>query len=53
MRELKYEVGVIAPNFLLNLLLVKMSENSSRKADFQGKNKKDPSDNGKELIEYF
>ena len=29
---------VIAPNFLLNLLLVKMSEKSSTKADFWGKN---------------
>ena len=46
MREFKYGVGVIAQNFLLNLLLVKMSEKSSRKADFRGKNKKDPSDNG-------
>ena len=46
MREFKYGVGVIAPNFLLNLLLVKMSEKSSTKADFWGKNKKDTSDNG-------
>ena len=46
MRELKYEVGVIAPNFLLNLLLVKMSEKASTKADFWGKNLKDVSDNG-------
>ena len=46
MREFKYGVGVIAPNFLLNLLLVKMSKKSSTKADFRGKNKKDPSDNG-------
>ena len=46
MREFKYGVGVIAQNFLLNLLLVKMSEKSSTKADFWGKNKKDTSDNG-------
>ena len=46
MREFKYGVGVIAPNFLLNLLLVKMSEKSSTKADFRGKNQKDMSDNG-------
>ena len=46
MREFKYGVGVIAPNFLLNLLLVKMSEKSSTKADFRGKNKKDMSDDG-------
>ena len=45
MREFKYGVGVIAPNFLLHLLLVKMSEKSSTKADFRGKNKKDMSDN--------
>ena len=49
MREFKYGVGVIAPNFLLNLLLVKMSEKSSTKADFQGKTQKDMSDNGKSL----
>ena len=46
MREFKYGVGVIAPNFLLNLLLVKMSEKSSTKADFRGKNQKDMSDDG-------
>ena len=46
MREFKYGVGVIAPNFLLNLLLVKMSEKSSTKADFWCKKKKDMSDNG-------
>ena len=46
MREFKYGVGVIAPNFLLNLLLVKMSEKSSTKADFRVKTKKDTSDNG-------
>ena len=41
MREFKYEVGVIDPIFLLNLLIVKMSEKSSTKADFRGKNQKD------------
>ena len=46
MREFKYGVGVIAPNFLLNLLLVKMSEKSSTKADFWSKNQKDMSDDG-------
>ena len=46
MREFKYGVGVIAPNFLLNLLLVKMSQKSSMKANFRGKNQKDMSDNG-------
>ena len=46
MREFKYGVGVIAPIFLFNLLLVKMSEKSSTKADFWGKNKKDMSNNG-------
>ena len=46
MREFKYGVGVIAPNFLLNLLLVKMSQKSSMKANFWGKNQKDMSDNG-------
>ena len=40
MREFKYGVGVIAPNFLLNLLLVKMSQKSSMKANFGGKNQK-------------
>ena len=50
MREFKYGVGVIAPNFLLNLLLVKMSEKSSTKADFRGKNQKDMSDNGNESV---
>ena len=47
MREFKYGVRVIASNFLLNLLLVKMSEKSSTKADFRGKNKKDMSDDGR------
>ena len=46
MRKFKYGVGVIAPNLLLNLLLVKMSEKSSAKADFRGENQKDMSDNG-------
>ena len=46
MREFKYGVGVIAPNFLLNLLLVKMSEKSLTKADFWSKNQKDMSDDG-------
>ena len=46
MREFKYGIGVIDPNFLLNLLLVKMSEKSLSKADFRRKNKKDMSDNG-------
>ena len=49
MREFKYGVGVIAPNFLLNLLLVKMSEKSSTKADFRGKNQKDMSHDGTEF----
>ena len=46
MREFKYGVGVIAPNFLLNLLLVKMSEKSLTKADFWSKNPKDMSHDG-------
>ena len=46
MREFTFGVGVIAPNFLLNLLLVKMSDKSSTKADFRGKNQKDMSDDG-------
>ena len=45
MGEFKFGVGVIAQIFF-NLLLVKMSEKSSTKADFWGKNKKDTSDNG-------
>ena len=53
MREFKYGVGVIAPIFLLNLLLVKMSEKSSTKADFRGKNQKDMSHDGTMLIEAF
>ena len=43
MREFKYGVGVIATIFLLNLLLVKLSEKSSTKTDFRGKNQKDMS----------
>ena len=46
MREFKYGVGVIATIFLLNLLLVKMSEKSSTKTDFRGKNQKDMSHDG-------
>ena len=46
MREFKYGVGVIAPNFLLNLLLVKMSKKSLTKADFQRKKQKDMSNDG-------
>ena len=46
MREFKYGIGVIAQNFLLNLLLVKMSKKISTKADFRGKNQKDMSDDG-------
>ena len=46
MREFKYGVGVIATIFLLNLLLVKLSEKSSTKTDFRGKNQKDMSDDG-------
>ena len=45
MGEFKFGVGVIAHIFF-NLLLVKMSEKSSTKADFQGKTQKDMSDNG-------
>lgn len=46
MREFKYGVGVIVPNFLLDLLLVKMSKKPLTKADFQSKNQKDMSGNG-------
>ena len=53
MREFKYGVGVIAPNFLLNLLLVKMSEKSLTKADFQSKNQKDMSGDGRVGIRKF
>ena len=51
MRKFKYGVVVIAPNLLLNLLLVKMSEKSSTKADFRGENQKDMSDNGSPIAE--
>ena len=47
MREFKYGVGVIATIFLLNLLLVKLSEKSSTKTDFRGKNQKDMSHDGR------
>ena len=50
MSEFKHEVGVIAPNFLLNLLLVKMSEKSLTKADFRSKNPKDMSNGGTPLL---
>ena len=50
MREFKYGVGVIAPNFLLNLLLVEMSEKSLKKADFGIKNQKYMSDDGINII---
>jgi len=50
MREFKYGVGVIAQNFLLNLLLVKMSEKSSMKTNFRGKNQKDMSHDGNFVI---
>ena len=46
MREFKYVVGVIATVFLLNLLLVKLSEESSTKTDFRGKKQKDMSHDG-------
>ena len=49
MREFKYGVGVIAQKFLLNLLLVKMSEKSLTKADFRSKNQKDMSDDGNRI----
>ena len=52
MREFKYGVGVIATIFLLNLLLVKLSEKSSTKTDFRGKNQKDMSHDGSSQI-YF
>ena len=50
MREFNYGVGVIAANFLLNLELVKMSDKLSTKDDFWGKNKKDTSDNGSQIV---
>ena len=46
MREFKCGVGVIAPIFLLNLLLVKMSEKSLTQADFRSKKQKDMSGDG-------
>ena len=46
MRKFKYGVVVIAPNLLLNLLLVKMSEKSLTKADFRSKNQKDTMSGG-------
>ena len=51
MREFKYGVGVIAQNFLLNLLLVKMSEKSLKKADFRSKKQKDMSNDGIQFAE--
>ena len=51
MREFKYGVGVIAPNFLLNLLLVKLFEKSSTKTDFRGKNQKDMYHDGSSKIQ--
>ena len=53
MREFKYGVGVIATIFLLNLLLVKLSEKSSTKADFRSKNQKDLSDDGNHKIRWM
>ena len=53
MREFKYGVGVIAQKFLLNLLLVKLSEKSSTKADFRSKNQKDLSDDGNHKIRWM
>ena len=50
MREFKYGDGVIASNFLLNLLLVKMSEKSLTKVDFRSKNQKDMSDDGTTFV---
>ena len=47
MRKFKYGVGVIASNFLLNFLLVKMSQKSLMKSDFWSKKQKDTSDDGK------
>ena len=46
MTEFKSGVGVTVPIFLLNLLLVKMSEKSLTKADFRSKKQKDMSDDG-------
>ena len=52
MREFKYGVGVIATIFLLNLLLVKLSEKSSTKTDFWGKNQKDMSHDGMKMFSF-
>ena len=46
MREFQVWSWSNCPKFLLNLLLVKMSQKSSTKPDFWGKNQKDMSDNG-------
>ena len=46
MTEFKSGVGVTVPIFLLNLLLVKMSEKSLTKADFRSKKQKDMSGDG-------
>ena len=40
MREFKYGVGVIAPKFLFNLLLVKMPKNLQQRLIFGVKTKK-------------
>ena len=53
MREFKYGLGVIAPNFLLNLLLVKLSEKYSTKTDFRGKNQKDMSHDGMKVVKFL
>ena len=53
MREFKYGVGVIATIFLLNLLLVKLSEKSSTKTDFRGKNQKDMSHDGRYFLKWY
>ena len=53
MREFKYGVGVIATIFLLNLLLVKLSEKSSTKTDFRGKNQKDMSHDGMNVVKFL
>ena len=53
MREFKYGVGVIATIFLLNLLLVKLSEKSSTKTDFRGKNQKDMSHDGNHFLMFW
>ena len=53
MREFKYGVGVIATIFLLNLLLVKLSEKYSTKTDFRGKNQKDMSHDGMKVVKFL